>query len=502
MNKRIHFIGIGGAGMSGIAQVFRTLGCEVRGSDLKRSRYTRMLEEGGVAVVFGHSPENLDRPDAVVVSTAIPAHNPELVAAIERGIPVYQRAEMLAELMEMKRGIAVAGTHGKTTTTSMIANTMELLELEPSFVVGGELNDVGSNARAGGGEWLVAEADESDGSLLHLHPEIAVITNVELDHHSHYASLDEVVEVFKEFVAGLPEDGALVIWNTPLLREIARSTHARVVTYGADEGAGYRADEDADKGADYRATDIKSNRDGTSYTLLWGGDRVAPVAGEGGAVRNDVSGVAGEVGNDAPKVVTATSQISLMVRGLHNVLNSLAAVAVLDLIGVEPKAAAAPLARFSGAARRFQLKGEAAGVTIVDDYAHHPTEIAATLEAARSGGWTRVIGAFQPHLYSRTRYLHDEFGRALNNCDLTIITDIFGAREEPEPGISGKLVVDAALRWSPSANVAYIPKPRDIVPLLLRELRPGDLVLTIGAGDIFKVGEDLLAALERQESLV
>ena len=473
MNKRIHFIGIGGAGMSGIAQVFRTLGCEVRGSDLKRSRYTRMLEEGGVAVVFGHSPENLDRPDAVVVSTAIPAHNPELVAAIERGIPVYQRAEMLAELMEMKRGIAVAGTHGKTTTTSMIANTMELLELEPSFVVGGELNDVGSNARAGGGEWLVAEADESDGSLLHLHPEIAVITNVELDHHSHYASLDEVVEVFKEFVAGLPEDGALVIWDTPLLREIARSTHARVVTYGADEGADYRADEDANKGADYRATNIKSIRDGASYTLSWRRDRIE-----------------------------STSQISLMVRGLHNVLNSLAAIAVLDLIGVEPKAAAAPLARFSGAARRFQLKGEAAGVTIVDDYAHHPTEIAATLEAARSGGWTRVIGAFQPHLYSRTRYLHDEFGRALNNCDLTIITDIFGAREEPEPGISGKLVVDAALRWSPSANVAYIPKPRDIVPLLLRELRPGDLVLTIGAGDIFKVGEDLLAALERQESLV
>ncbi len=464
--KRIHFIGIGGAGMSGIAQVFHTLGYEVSGSDLKRSRYTRMLEEGGLSVAIGHGPENLDRPDAVVVSTAIPPHNPELMAALARGIPVYQRAQMLAELMSMKRGIAVAGTHGKTTTTSMIANSMELLEMQPSFIVGGELNDVGSNARAGEGEWLVAEADESDGSLLHLHPEIAVITNVELDHHSHYVSVDEVIEVFKEFVAGLPEDGALVIWDTPLLRKIAESTQARVVTYGTDEGA------------DYRATNLVSNRAGTSYELSWPGG--GPDSGDG----------------------AGTCQVSLMVRGVHNVLNSLAAIAVLDLIGSGPAASAGALARFSGAARRFQVKGEAGGITVVDDYAHHPTEIAATLEAARSGGWTRVIGAFQPHLYSRTRYLHDEFGQALNNCDFAIVTDVFGAREEPEPGITGKLVVDSALKWSPEANVAYIPRPRDIVPLLLRDLRPGDLVLTIGAGDIFKVGEELLAALERQESLV
>ncbi|MBI5871347.1 MAG: UDP-N-acetylmuramate--L-alanine ligase [Actinobacteria bacterium] len=449
--------------MSGIAQVFHTLGYEVSGSDLKRSRYTRMLDEAGVTVAIGHAAENLERPDAVVVSTAIPPHNPELVAAAQRGIPVFQRAQMLAELMSMKRGIAVAGTHGKTTTTSMIANTMELLDLKPSFVVGGELNDVGSNARAGEGEWLVAEADESDGSLLHLRPEIAVITNVELDHHSHYASLDEVVEVFRQFVSELPEDGALVIWDQPLLREIAKSTRARVVTYGTDEGA------------DYRAMDLDSNRAGTSFSLAW----------------PETAGVDAE-----------PCRVSLMVRGLHNVLNSLAAIAVLDLIGTQPPSAAGALASFSGAARRFQVKGEAAGVTIVDDYAHHPTEIAATLEAARSGGWTRVIGAFQPHLYSRTRYLHDEFGKALNNCDLAIVTDIYGAREEPEPGISGKLVIDSALKWSPNANVAYIPRKGDIVPLLLRELRPGDLLLTIGAGDIFKVGEDLLAALQRQESLV
>ena len=457
--------------MSGIAQVFHTLGYEVSGSDLKRSRYTRLLEETGIAVSFGHDAGNLDRPDAVVVSSAIPAHNPEIVAAGERGIPVYQRAQMLAELMAMKRGIAVAGTHGKTTTTSMIANSMELLGLEPSFVVGGELNDVGSNARAGGGEWLVAEADESDGSLLHLHPEIAVITNVELDHHSHYASVDEVIEVFKKFVAGLPEDGALVIWDTPLLREIAACTSARVLTYGTEETA------------DYRATGVESNREGTSFGLTC----------TGGA------GLAGESFSDS---AGRSCGVSLRVRGLHNVMNSLAAIAVLDLIGVEPADAAGALAKFSGAARRFQIKGEAAGVTIVDDYAHHPTEIAATLEAARSGGWKRVIGAFQPHLYSRTRYLHDEFGQAMGGCDLAIITDIFGAREEPEPGISGKLVVDSALRWEPAANIAYIPKPRDIVPLLLRDLRPGDIVLTIGAGDIFKVGEDLLTALQRQESLV
>ncbi|MFA5801938.1 MAG: UDP-N-acetylmuramate--L-alanine ligase [Thermoleophilia bacterium] len=459
--KKIHFIGIGGAGMSGIAQVFHSLGHEVTGSDLKRSRYTRMLEEQGMTVAFGHDPSNLQRPDAVVVSTAIPPHNPELKAAVDRGLPVFQRAQMLAELMEMKRGIAVAGTHGKTTTTSMIANTMELLDLKPSFVVGGELNDVGSNARAGGGDWLVAEADESDGSLLYLHPEVAVITNVELDHHSHYASIDEVIEVFRKFVEGLPQDGALVIWDHPLLRELASHTRARVITYGTEEGA------------DYRAGNLSITREGTEFDLL------SHEAGSGGPL-----------------------PVSLAVRGLHNVMNSLAALAVLDLVGVSPEKSAPALARFSGAARRFQIKGEVGGVTIVDDYAHHPTEIQATLVAARAAGWTRVIGAFQPHLYSRTRYLHDEFGRALNLCDLAIITDVYGAREEPEPGVSGKLVVDSALKWEPESRVAYIPRTRDIVPLLLNELRPGDLVLTLGAGDIFKVGEDLLAALERQASLV
>ncbi|MEW6019364.1 MAG: UDP-N-acetylmuramate--L-alanine ligase [Pseudomonadota bacterium] len=454
--KRLHFIGIGGAGMSGIAQVFHTLGYEVTGSDLKRSRYTRLLEGSGVAVSFGHDPANLGRPDAVVVSTAIPEGNPELRAARERGVPVFQRAQMLARLMEMKRGIAIAGTHGKTTTTSMIANTMELLDLSPSFVVGGELNDVGSNAACGAGDWLVAEADESDGSLLYLHPEIAAVTNMELDHHSHYSSLDEVREVFESFVRGLPAEGALVIWDQPALRDLAASTPARVITYGEDEGA------------DFRATDIDITREGTTFRL-------------------DHPGGSLEVG--------------LAVRGVHNVLNAMACLAVLDLVGVPPQKAAPALARFTGAARRFQVKGEVGGITVVDDYAHHPTEIAATLEAARAAGWGRVIGAFQPHLYSRTRYLHDEFGQALNLCDLAIVTDVYGAREEPEPGISGKLVVDSALKWEPGANVAYIPRTRDIVPLLLRELRPGDLVLTLGAGDIFRVGEELVEALERQASL-
>lgn len=456
--KKLHFIGIGGAGMSGIAQVFHNLGYEVTGSDLKRSRYTRMLEGLSIPVAFGHNPANLGRPDAVVVSTAIPAGNPELRAAIEREIPVFQRAQMLSHLMGMKRGIAVAGTHGKTTTTSIIASSMESLGLKPSFVVGGELNDVGSNARSGEGEWLVAEADESDGSLLFLHPEIAVITNVELDHHSHYNSIDEVIDVFRRFVSGLPPDGALVIWDTPLLKELSKATPARVVTFGVGAGA------------DFRGEAINVTREGTVYELTYPG-------------------------------ASCPLTVNLSVRGTHNVLNSLAALAVLDLAGTPPEKAAPTLAGFTGAARRFQIKGEAGGVTIVDDYAHHPTEIAATLEAARAAGWKRVIGAFQPHLYSRTRYLHDEFGRALNLCDLAVITDVFGAREEPEPGISGKLVVDSALKWEPGGNVAYIPRAKDIVPLLLRELKPGDLFITLGAGDIFKVGDDLLAALKRQASL-
>jgi UDP-N-acetylmuramate--alanine ligase len=457
---KLHFIGIGGAGMSGIARVFHSLGFEVTGSDLKRSRYTRMLEDSGVKVAIGHSPDNLDRPDAVVVSTAIPSSNDELAAAIKRNIPVYLRAEMLAKLMAMKRGIAVAGTHGKTTTTSMIAHAMETLGLEPSFIVGGELNDVGSNARSGSSDWLVAEADESDGSLLHLRPEIAVITNVELDHHSHYVSIDQVIDVFKQFVASLPDEGALVVWDKKLPREIAAASDARMVTYGTDESS------------DFRAEDIGSANGGNTYSLSYPG-----------------------------KQGRESIAVSLAVPGLHNVLNSLAAFAVLDLVGTPPDKAAPALAKFTGAARRFQVKGEVMGVTIVDDYAHHPTEIEATLEAARSGGWKRVIGAFQPHLYSRTRYLHDEFGKALTDCDLAIVTEIFGAREEPEPGISGKLVVDSALRETPGANVAYIPKARDIVPLLLRELREGDIVITIGAGDIFKIGDDLLEALERQASI-
>lgn len=461
--KKLHFIGIGGAGMSGIAQVFHSLGYEVTGSDLKRSRYTRMLKQRGIPVTFGHDPANLGQPHAVVVSTAIPSHNPELKAARERGIRVYQRAQMLAELMDMKRAVAVAGTHGKTTTTSMIAHVMESLGLEPSYVVGGELNDVGSNARAGQGEWLVAEADESDGSILYLKPEIAVITNVELDHHSHYSSLEQVLAVFRKFVTSLPPQGALVVWDTPILQDLASSTSAKVITYGINGGA------------DYRAENIVVRRQGTGFDLL--------------------SHSRGEKEEWRQKV-------KLSVRGHHNVLNALAALAVLDLLGVSPAQAAPALAKFSGAARRFQIKGEAAGVTIVDDYAHHPTEIRATLETARAAGWKRIIGTFQPHLYSRTRYLHDEFGQVLGLCDLAVVTDVFGAREEPEPGISGKLIVDSVLKWQPGANVAYIPRTRDIVPLLLRELRPGDLVLTLGAGDIFKVGEDLLSALKRQESLV
>jgi UDP-N-acetylmuramate--alanine ligase len=443
--------------MSGIAQVCHNLGYQVSGSDLKRSRYTRLLEECGIGVAFGHDPANFDRPDAVVVSTAIPAMNPELKAARERGIPVLQRAEMLAYLMSMKRGIAVAGTHGKTTTTSMIAHSLEQLGQAPSFVVGGELNDVGSNARWGGGGWMVAEADESDGSLLCLKPEIAVVTNVELDHHSNYSSVEEVMDVFRRFVSSLPEEGALVIWDIPLLRELAAATPARVVTFG---------DEDA---ADYGAAGITVSREGTRFRL------------------------------SHPRS-SRPLEMGLAVPGHHNVLNALAALAVLDLVGVPPESAAPALARFTGAARRFQIKGEVEGVTIVDDYAHHPTELKATLEAARAAGFERVVGAFQPHLYSRTRYLHDEFGHALGLCDLAVVTDVFGAREQPEPGISGKLVVDAALRWAPGANVAYIPRIRDVVPLLLGEIRSGDLVLTMGAGDIFKVGEDLLAALERQAS--
>jgi UDP-N-acetylmuramate--alanine ligase len=448
--RSLHFIGIGGAGMSGIALVLHNRGFQVTGSDLKPSRYTALLQSQGVPVRIGHRAGNLDHPDVVVISSAIPAHNVELQEARRRGILVVKRAQSLAWLMQAGRGIAVCGTHGKTTTTSMISRALVDGGFDPTFLVGGELNDLGSNARHGAGDFVVCEADESDGSLLLLQPEVAVLTNVELDHHSHYLHLEDVERVFHDFLGRLSETGLLVYCGEDSrATALARKTGCRTCSYGFGPGA------------DYQAREIVTLHPGSSFEICKDGERVALA--------------------------------TLQVPGKHNVLNALACFATLQELGVPKEPLLSALGSFTGAVRRFQLKGTRDGVTVVDDYAHHPTELRATLRAAREGGWSRVVAVFQPHLYSRTEFLHTEFAEALDEADVAVVTDVFGAREDPWPGVSGKLIVDDLLRVAKNKPVVYLPRLASIVDYLQRTTVAGDLVLTLGAGDIHRVGERFLA---------
>jgi UDP-N-acetylmuramate--alanine ligase len=450
--RSFHFIGIGGAGMSGIALVLRNRGYQVTGSDLKPSRYVTLLENAGVPVKIGHSAVNLDHPDVVVISSAIPTHNVELQEARRRGILVVKRAQALAWLMQSGRGIAVCGTHGKTTTTSMISRALVDGGLDPTFLVGGELNDLGSNARHGAGEFVVCEADESDGSLLLLRPEVAVMTNLELDHHSHYLHVDDVQRVFRQFIACLPPRGLLVYCGEDeRLSTLAREAGCRTLSYGFASSA------------DYQARGLVVKHPGCGFEV-WGGDR-------------------------------RLASVTLGVPGTHNVLNALACFATLTELGMTPEQITPALNGFSGAVRRFQWKGERDGVAVVDDYAHHPTELRATLQAAREGDWSRVIAVFQPHLYSRTEFLHTEFAEALLEADMAVVTDVYGAREEPLPGVSGKLIVDSMLGMAKNKPVAYLPRLGSIVDYLRCLAAPGDLVLTLGAGDIHRVGERFLDAV-------
>lgn len=448
--KRFHFIGIGGAGMSGIALVLHKRGYEVTGSDLKPSRYVHLLAEAGVVVMVGHDQKNLGDPDVVVISSAIPEHNQELQEARRRGLMVVKRAQALAWVMEGSRGIAVCGTHGKTTTTSMVSRALVDAGLDPTFLVGGELNDMGANARHGAGDFSVVEADESDGSLLCLHPEVALIMNLELDHHSHYLHVDDVNSVFERFVEYLPAHGRLVIWSgEPRLRALAAGAPCPVCSFGLDPEA------------DYEARELCYDEFGSSFEVWNADQRIA--------------------------------QTRLRVPGEHNVLNALGCYASLVELAVEPDRITSSLASFTGAVRRFQLKGERAGVTVVDDYAHHPTELLATLRAARHGSWRRVVAVFQPHLYSRTRYLHEEFAAALRCADVAVLTEVYGAREDPQPGVSAKLIVNSLLRGEPRPAVVYLPRLGSVLEFLETQTRPGDLVLTMGAGDIHRVGERFLS---------
>jgi len=436
--------------MSGIAEVLHRGGHVVTGSDLKESPYTRRLVESGIEVYIGHAPAQVGEADQVVVSTAIPETNLELIEARRRSIPVVPRAAALARILEMGRSVAVSGTHGKTTTTSMTTHALKSVGESPTALIGGELNDIGSNVVEGTPELVVAEADESDRSLLYLRPQAAVITNAEFDHPDFYASLEDVLETFGQFVSSLPGDGHLILWaEDPSCGVLARQAPCEVTTYGI--GAG-----------DLRAEPLSQN----SYVLF-----------EDGRERGVVE---------------------LGVFGEHNILNSLAAAAVARWLGHDVYEAAKSLSSFGGVRRRFQIKSNGDGPRVVDDYAHHPTELSATLAAARATGDPegRVIAVFQPHRYSRTRTLHQEFGECFSAADAVLITDVYGAGETPQPGVSGKLIVDSICGTEDRpADVYYVPDQQEIPRVLYAISGPKDTVLTMGAGDISGVGDELLKLL-------
>jgi len=446
-----HFVGIGGAGMSGLAKILLALGYPVSGSDLKKSKVTDRLERAGAIIVEGHSAENLrGEVNLVVVSSAIPKDNPEMMAAQAKGIPVIQRAELLARLMKRQRAIAVAGAHGKTTTTSMIAMVLDKNGLDPTVIVGGELNDIGGNARLGHGRYLVAEADESDKSFLKLYPYIAVITNIENDHLDHYGTFANIVESFEEFIEKVPEEGFVVACtDDPELKRISKEGRRKFITYGLSGGP------------DYSAKKVKIRGIGSAAEVYF---------------RKEKLGI-----------------LKLTVPGKHNVSNALAAVAVGHELGLPFEDIAAALTTFRGVDRRFQILGISDGIQVVDDYGHHPTEVRVTLAAAKATNPRRLIVVFQPHRYSRTKFLATEFGPAFQEADLAIITGIYAAGEAPIEGISGEVIAKEAANYCP--HVEYIPCLEEVVLYLLRECKPGDLVLTMGAGNIHQAGEALVEHL-------
>ena len=455
----IHFIGIGGVGMSGIALVAHERGYRVSGSDMKESRATRALRAAGIDVAIGHDAANLPADvDVVVISTAIPDKNPELVAARERGVAVWHRSRMLAALGRGRKTLACAGTHGKTTTSSMLATTIDRMGLDPSFLIGGTVDGYDTNAKCGKGDYYIVEADESDGSFVHLSPYVALVTNIEPDHLDHYGTLEAIYDAFRDFIALLPDDGAAVVCaDNPRLAKLARSTGKRTVVYG-------------EKGAP-------------------GAEVSFEVQGRSGI------GYAFEVSfPDGQRVQAAISRNP----GRHNVLNATGVLAVVWACGLDVEAGAKALSTFSGVRRRFDMVGQAAGVTVVDDYAHHPTEIRATLEAAGKLDFRRVHVLFQPHRYTRTESLADAFGAAFDAADDVTLMDVYPAGETPIPGISGKTVVASILRHAPHAQVAWMPHRREIVPYLVHKLEPGDLLITMGAGDVTSMGPLVLEALGKE----
>jgi UDP-N-acetylmuramate--alanine ligase len=454
--QQIHLVGIGGAGMSGIAEVLLTLGYKVTGSDLHASDTTRRIEELGGRVFIGHQESNVGEAQVVVISSAVSVQNPEVMVAKAKQIPVIPRAEMLAELMRLKFGVAIAGAHGKTTTTSMAANVLAQGGLDPTMVIGGKVNALGSHARLGRGDVLVAEADESDGSFLRLSPTIVAVTNLDREHLDHYGSMERINESFLEFINKVPFYGLAVLCSDDeRLRALFPRIVKRYQTYGLREREG--------GGPDFKATDISLKQWGAEFRANFRGRNLGP--------------------------------FRLAVPGIHNVSNALAAIAIGVELDVPVDLIRKALAAFTGVERRFHLRGEANGIMVVDDYGHHPTEIKATLAAAKQG-WEdrRLVVLFQPHRYSRSRDCAEEFAHAFDQADLLFMTEIYAAGEQPIPGVSGAKLAES-VRAAGHPGVTFVAQKETLPDLVLPQLKPGDLVITLGAGDIWKAGTELLARL-------
>ncbi len=446
--RRIHLVGAGGAGMGAIAAVLKTMGHEVTGSDLKDGPVSERLRAAGITVSIGHDAENVGDAELVAISTAIPDRNPEVQAARSAGIPVLRRADILPAIAAQRRTVVVSGTHGKTTTSSMLALVLVEAELNPSFIIGGDVNEIGSGAVWDDGEWFVIEGDESDRTFLSLGGEMAIVTNVEPDHLETYDNDPaRLTEAFEEFA----EQAQLRVMCSDDPGSAALAAKTGATTYGTDGGA------------EYRMVDVEPRRSSIAFTIHH---------------------------DDADLV-----RIELPTPGLHNARNAAAAVVAGLLLGAPADAAARALGRFGGVARRFEFRGEVGGITFVDDYAHLPTEVEAAIEAARDGGWSRVVCVFQPHRYSRTAALWQDFAHSFDGVDKLVLTDIYSSGETPRPGVTGKLLVDAVLDANPWAEVAWMPRLDDVAGWLASRLRPGDLCLTLGAGDLTAMPDQVIGRL-------
>ena len=446
--RKLHFVGIGGVGMSAIAEVMLDKGYEISGSDLSESEVVQKLRAKGAAIYKGHNAANVEGKDAIVLSSAIHQDNPELVQAKKLGLKIFHRSDILAFLLNAAKGIAVAGAHGKTTTSSMISVVLEHAGVDPTILIGGFVDYLNGNAKLGKSDYLVAEADESDGSFLKFYPHIAVVTNIEDDHMDHYGSMENIIKAFIQFVQNLDKENGLAVlcFDNENIRNIAPQLDRRYISYALEHEA------------DYTAVDIVADGPQTTFTVVYKGEKLGAV--------------------------------TLNIPGRHNVLNALATIAVCHKLGLSIEAIAAGFAVFTGTKRRFQTKFRNDDVWIVDDYAHHPTEIQTTIKAARQTNPKRLVVAFQPHRYTRTQLLRKEFGSCFKGADVLILTDIYAASEEPIPGISGRTIVDE-VKAQTGVDAVYIEKLADIAPWLEQNRRKGDLIITMGAGNIYTVGETL-----------